>query len=335
MKKQLTLAVLVAAALLAVSGCTNTGTTEIGTAESGTNEIDEQVAPVAADFWDEFEGVVDQTETGVTVSRVAIDLRLVIKTGQQQNYRLTNDITSVAQSQYDADVTLETTSFLYADQSVYVDDIKNFYIVTTGVEGGVEGDGMGASIADIYMQATVQEIEGSILVAGYDEKGSGKNIMLIEGSGLNPLGAQTGSQGSVMGFMGVLLPGGEVKPGDSWDGVYDISQIAAEVFKGKGARTTTDTIPLTYVLRGYDKTRGLAQIGIFGSGSSVVDLTVDSVSTLIALEVKIEGEALVRLSDGWLHELRVQTEFVTEGFVATQQTVKTVIKAVPAPKDSS
>lgn len=306
--------------VLALSGCSS---------EEPPTTSTQAEAPVVGDWEDEDkpEDVEEDEEDEPVVLLDPIDLRLVIKAGQEQKYRLTNEISTTVQSPTNSEDKETYSSHLNARQSVEVGEDESVFIQTTDVDGAVIGEGMMTAMANVYMQSTVKAIEGSMMVAAYDETGSGKNVMMIgEGMGLNPLGAQADPRDATVGFMGVILPGGTVKPGDSWAGEYDAAVMAGEVFKDMGAQTSNGTIPLTYFLRGYDLERGLAQISITGSGIPIIDLPIENSIVKIEMQIYIEGEALVRLSDGWLYELRIETDVITEGLYATKQKVRTLIQ---------
>jgi hypothetical protein len=250
-------------------------------------------------------------------------------TGKSETYILTNDILTLTQTM-DGQTNSEK-SFLNAVQDVNVivtpNNGPNVSIHTHDVRAGVPGDEPIQRIANDYIQKTAASIEGSVLHGKFDDKGRGTDLFFIgEGVGLNPLGPQASSQKLMVGFMGILLPDKAVKPGDTWTGTYDFTQSGMDLFENQGGRVENGKIPITYTLLDYDKENNSIRIGLKSAGKPVVKVPIEGAMATINMDVKADGQALVRLDDGWLQELRLETNVTTEGLVASKQTIKTVTR---------
>ena len=254
-----------------------------------------------------------------------IGLALKLTAGQSAVYTLTNEITTTTTNE---DGTVEATdSFLNATQSVTVESTDRetgvVTIETTDVSAGVPGE----EEPDEFMRKTAANIEGSRLRGQFDGQGRGTELILLgDGVGLNPMGPQAGSQDVMVGFMGVLLPGKVVAPGETWIGVYDISESAADLFEGSGAFVESGTVPITYSLIDYDEERNLAAIAVRSEGRPVIKIPLGGAVMTVEMKVVTEGRALVRLDDGWLEELTIESIITTEGLVVTRTVARTTTR---------
>ena len=181
--------------------------------------------------------------------------------------------------------------------------------------------------ADGLIKKMAASIEGSMLQGDYDAHGRGTNMFLLgEGVGLNPMGPQAGAQEVMVGFMGILFPAKPVKVGEKWSGTYDITESAQDLFESSGGMVDDGKIPITYELLDYNEKDNFIRIGLSSKGSPTVKIPMGGGLAKIEMDVRAKGQALVRLNDGWLQELRFETTIVTEGYVATKQVVKTVTR---------
>ena len=256
-----------------------------------------------------------------------IGLTLKLTTGQSAVYVLTNEMTTTVR--FENGAVEATDSFLNATQSVTVESTDRetgvVTIETTNVSAGVPGE----EKPDKFMRKTVADIEGSRLSGRFDVQGRGTELFLLgDGVGLNPMGPQAGSQDVMVGFMGVLLPGKIVAPGETWSGVYDISESVANLFEGTRAYAESGTMPITYSLLAYDEERNLAAIGVHSEGRLVIKIPLDGAVINVEMKVVTEGRALVRLDDGWLEELKIESTTTTEGYVASRTVARTTIRRV-------
>jgi hypothetical protein len=247
--------------------------------------------------------------------------------GRRETYTLANEITTHSQGLKKGEVFVNK-SFLTAEQIVEAHDDKGLVTIQTiNVKGGVNGTSTEEQEANDFIARMAESIEGSILRGRFNSAGKGSELELLgEGVGLNPLGPQAGSQTVMVGFMGVLLPEKAVKPGDKWTGTYDVSQSAADLFATQGGRANNGEIPITYELLDYNEKTNFFKVKITGKGTPVIKVPMGGAMATINMDVSLQGQALVRLDDGWLQELRVETTVVTEGFVATKQVVKTLTR---------
>jgi hypothetical protein len=85
-------------------------------------------------------------------------------------------------------------------------------------------------------------------------------------------------------------------------------------------------VPITYELIEFDPQYNRITVGITSRGKPTVKIPIGGGIAKIEMTVESKGQALVRLNDGWLQELRLETTIVTAGFVATKQVVKTVTR---------
>ena len=287
-----------------------------------------------ADATDQVPGTPDvaPTEPEVTVppeSKEPLAMAVSFPLGKSETYILTNDILTLSQAP-DGETYAEK-SFLNAVQEVKVivtpDNGPNVSIHTHDVRAGVPGDQPIQKIANDYILKTAASIEGSVLHGKFDDKGRGTDLFFIgEGVGLNPLGPQASSQKLMVGFMGILLPDKAAKPGDTWTGTYDFTQSGMDLFENQGGRVEDGKIPITYTLLDYDKKNNSIRIGLKSAGKPVVKVPMQGAMATIKMDVRAAGQALVRISDGWLQELRLETNVTTEGLVASKQTIKTVTR---------
>ena len=320
-------AVLPALALVLASGCsTGAGSGDMVKIASGeTSQADEG----SNGGVDGSEGAVDETGLNAedTGPQPPIGLTLSFAPGQTAVYSLNNEITTITQNQ---DGTFNTTgSFLNATQSVSVDslgsDAATVTIKTTGVSAGVPGELKPTE----YLEKTAASIEGSRLRGKFDAQGRGTDLYLLgEGVGLNPMGPQAGSQEVMVGFMGVLLPGKVVAPGETWSGTYDISESATDVFQDMGAFVESGAMPITYSLIDYDVARNLAAIRIHAEGTPVLKIPMSGAIVEVEMKVVTDGRALVRLDDGWLEELKIESIITIEGYVAATNIVRSTTRRV-------
>lgn len=326
--RRVSVAVLVALTLSLAGGCSGgAGSGEMVELVSGDTQLPETSSQVAEYLPDAELEDGEPEEASNPEPQPPIALTLKFTAGQSAVYILTNEITTTFRNE---DGTLEATdSFLNATQSVTVESTgSNFGLVTietTGVSAGVPGEDMPTA----YMQKMAENIEGSRLRGRFDGQGRGTELFLLGGGvGLNPMGPQAGSQDVMVGFMGVLLPGKVVAPGDTWTGVYDISQSAADLFEGSGSFVESGTVPITYSLIDYDEERNLAAIRIHSEGRPLIKIPLGGAVINLEMRVVTDGRALVRLDDGWLEELKIESIITIEGYIAARNVVRSTTRRV-------
>lgn len=275
--------------------------------------------------------IVDPVVTPSTDTKTAvIDFGVKYQRGKVIDYALVNTI-EVLMSGQNKGETISRETFLNASQRVEVGETKGggakVSITTSKVTSGFLKKTPEVEEADAFLKQTALSIEGSLLRGDFDSKGKGSNLELIgNGVGLNPMGPQVGSQEVMVGFMGVLLPGKPIKIGDKWSAKFDFSQSASDLFGAAGAKTEKSEIIITYKLLDYDISKNFARVSIQSKGAPVIKVPTDGAMVLVNIKVDSIGEALIRLDDGWLQEMRLETTVVTEGFVASKQIVKTITK---------
>ncbi len=256
----------------------------------------------------------------------SFDLKINFEVGRKETYVLTNETVTKTRGQENGPMRT-TTSFLNARQEVSVRPSGDVRIHTTDVKGGVVGDSTEEIAADGIMKGIAKSIEGSVLQGVFDKRGHGRDMFLLgEGVGLNPMGPQAGAQEVMVGFMGILLPDKPAKVGDKWKGTYDISASAEDLFESSGGMVEDGAMPITYELLQVNAATNAIRLHISSAGKPTVKIPMGGGLAKILMDVKVNGEALVRLNDGWLQELRIETTVVTEGFVATSIVTKTVTR---------
>ncbi|MCH7945915.1 MAG: hypothetical protein IIC73_07890 [Armatimonadetes bacterium] len=320
------LAVLVALAMCLSGGCSGgAGCGEMVELTSGDTQLLEGRPQVAEDLPDAEPEDSEPEEPADSGPQPPIGLALKFTAGQSAVYTLTNEITTTIRYE---DGTVEATdSFLNATQSVTVESTDRetgvVTIETTNVSAGVPGK----EEPDEFMRKIAASIEGSRLRGLFDGQGRGTELYLLgDGVGLNPMGPQAGSQDVMVGFMGMLLPGKVVAPGETWSGVYDISESAVDVFKGLGAYVESGTMLITYSLIDYDEERNLAAIAVRSEGRPVIKIPVNGAVINLEMKVVTDGRALVRLDDGWLEELKIESITTIEGYVASRTVVRSTTR---------
>ncbi|HXH61219.1 MAG TPA: hypothetical protein VNI20_07655 [Fimbriimonadaceae bacterium] len=247
-------------------------------------------------------------------------------------YKLTNDITIFTAGDK-ADTLNKQKSYLNAMQAVSVEDVKGkkgtITVKTTDVSAGVTGTSVAEVSADAYMKETARSIEGSTLQGNYDSTGKGTDLILLgKGIGLNPMGPQIGSQDVSVGFMGVLLPSKSVKVGDKWSGAYDISQSVQDLFQSSGGVAQNGETTIWYTLLDFDEEKNYVKLGISGHGRPLVKIPAGGGTLTIQMDVKIDGQAVVRMDSGWLQQMKVESTIVTEGLAASKEVVNSVTQRV-------
>ena len=321
-------AVLPAFALVLASGCsTGAGSGDMVKITSGETLPADGGSNGSVDV---SEVAVDETGSDAAADpgpQPPIGLTLTFASGQTAVYSLKNEITTITPN---PDGTYKTTgSFLNATQSVTVDSVgrnsATVTIETTDVSAGVPGEQRPTE----YLEKTAASIEGSRLRGKFDGQGRGTELYLLgDGVGLNPMGPQAGSQEVMVGFMGVLLPGKVVAPGDTWSGEYDITASVVDVFEGLGAFVESGTMPITYSLIDYDEERNLAAIRVHAEGTPVIKIPLGGAIVELAMKVVTDGRALVRLDDGWLEELKIESIITIEGYFASKSVVRSTTRRV-------
>jgi hypothetical protein len=255
-----------------------------------------------------------------------VALKIDFERGKRATYVLTNESVTLTRGQENGPM-LTTKSFLNARQEVSVLDSGAVRIHTSDVKGGVYGDDDAELAADAIMKGMAASIEGSVLQGVFDERGQGSEMVLLgDGVGLNPMGPQAGTQEVMLGFMGILFPQKPAKVGDKWQGTYDITESAQDLFASSGGMVDNGRVPLTYELLEFNAEKNFARIGISSAGKPIVKIPMGGGLAKINMDVKSQGQALVRLDEGWLQELRIETTVVTEGYVATKIVTKTVTR---------
>jgi hypothetical protein len=272
--------------------------------------------------------VGESTETSAD-PEAPLDLKLRLEVGRKETYVLTNVTVTQTRGHQNGPM-LSTESFLNAKQEVTVRNDGTVRIHTTDVKGGVNADDVQEEKADLVVKQFAQSVEGSMLQGAFDQRGRGTEMLLLgDGVGLNPMGPQSGAQEVMVGFMGVLLPAGPAKVRDKWASTYDITESALDLFASQGAMVENGKVPITYELLEFNHKTNAVRIRVTSAGKPLVKLPMEDGSLAkISMDVMSTGEALVRLNDGWLQELRLETVVVTEGYVATKITTRTVTRKV-------
>jgi hypothetical protein len=272
---------------------------------------------------------IEESTAPIVDPEAPLELRLVLTGGRKETYVLINDTVTQTRGQTGGPMRT-TTSFLNAKQEVTVRNDGTVRIHTTDVKGGVQAKDQREVEADGVMKQFAADIEGSVLQGVFDKRGRGAEMFLLgDGVGLNPMGPQSGAQEVMVGFMGVLLPEKPAKRGDKWTSAYDITESAIDLFAGMGAMVDNGKVAITYELIEFNHKNNSVRIKVSSAGKPVVKIPIEGGAlTKIQMNVTSVGEALVRLDDGWLQELRLETTVVTEGFVATKVTTRTVTRKV-------
>ena len=260
-----------------------------------------------------------------------IEMKLAFASGRREVYALMNEIlleTTVGKQVF------HDSSYINAEQSVNVikpkPDGATVSIVTSNVSAGVRGAGQVQAIANDWLKKVSSDIEGSVMQGDYDARGRGTGLQLFgDGVGLNPMGPQVGSQNVMVGFMGILFPKGPTRVGDTWQGTFDFTKSGEDLFAQQGGRVENGEVPITYKLLDYDKARGTMTLGLECKGKPLVKVPMEGAVSKINLDVESHGQALVRMSDGWLQELRLETTVMTDGgglLYPMKHTIRTVTR---------
>jgi hypothetical protein len=269
---------------------------------------------------------IDKPVLTTSAANATVDLKIDFEKRRKATYVLTNE--SVTQTRgLENGPMLTTKSFLNARQEVSVLDSGAVRIHTSDVKGGVYGGDVAEEAADAIMKGMAASIEGSVLQGEFDPRGRGREMVLLgDGVGLNPMGPQAGTQEVMVGFMGILFPEKPAKVGDKWKGTYDITESAQDLFASSGGMVDNGQVPMTYELLEFNAEKNFIKLRISSAGKPIVKIPMGGALARINMDVKSVGQALVRLDDGWLQELRIETTVITEGYVATKIVTKTITR---------
>ncbi len=274
--------------------------------------------------------IMSEVPVPATASSEPIAIKVKYREGSKFDYSLTNGIEISLPGSKEGEVVRQDT-FLNAMQNIAVGATKggltNVTIKTNKVAAGFAKPTPENEEAGEFLKKTAAGIEGSVLTGQFDASGRGTKLELEgEGVGLNPLGPQVGSQDVMVGLMGILLPERLVNVGDEWSAKFDFQQSASDLFGQAGAKTENSEVTLVYKLLDYNKEKNLARFSVVGKGKPTIKLPTEGSVLEVQVSVDSKGQATVRLDDGWLQELRLETTVVMEGFISNKQIVKTVTK---------
>lgn len=228
-------------------------------------------------------------------------LRLKLQAGQQLSYRsVTNMSMSIARGEGAEPVVLSTKQQQSLGLAVASTSEKGYLVRTTVKDSKsaiTQGQGAGASLAGAD-KATI----GVTTESTFSDRGVAVGATRVVRNG-KATGAASGNMGFFStGFLGIIYPKGEVKPGSSWASSVDMGKVLGKALGGMKPAAKSGRLPIRFKLLKFEATdKGpLAHIGFSMSGQvefapTVINGTIESGPLAI---LRSNGKAVVQVSTG-------------------------------------